>query len=127
MESIGRAAAEQLKLKQSISQLVNNVKHDHNYQKCVITAGTYKVKGEQAPQYLVRALYEEHVCVGPTEAAELEMTTRNQSQSNRWHEERKLRITASIMKTVCSRKPTTDNKKFIESKLAPKAINSAAI
>lgn len=126
-ERIARAAAEQLKFKQSVSQLVNNVNHDHNYQKCVISASAYKVKGVQAPQHLARTLYEEHVCIGPTEAAELEMTTRNQWQSNRWHEEQKLRITASIMKTVCNRKPTTDNKKFIESKLAPKAINSAAI
>ena len=126
-ERIARAAAEQLKFKQSLSQSVKNVSHDHTYQQCSITASEHKVKGEQVPQHLVRALYEEHICIGPTEAAELEMTTRNQSQSNRWHEERKVRITASIMKTICNRRPKTDNKKFIENKLAAKEINSAAI
>ena len=31
------------------------------------------------------------------------------------------------MKTICNRRPKTDNKKFIENKLAAKEINSAAI
>ena len=82
-ERIERAAAEQLKFKQSLSQSVKNVSHDHTYQQCSITASEHKMKGEQVQQHLVRALYEEHICIGPTEAAELEMTTRNQSQSNR--------------------------------------------
>ena len=93
----------------------------------MITASQYKVKDEPAPQHLVRTLYEEHICIGPTEAAGLELTTRNQSQSDLWHEDRKLRITSSIMKTVCNRRPKTDINNFVKNKLAPKPINSAAI
>lgn len=96
-ERIARAAAQQLKFKQDLSQLLNNANHDHSYCGNKITASQYKVKDEPPPQHLVRALYEEHICIGRTEAAELELTTRNQSQSDLWHEERKLRITSSIM------------------------------
>jgi len=53
--------------------------------------------------------------------------TQNQSQSNNWHHERKLQITSSILKTVCQRKPQTDIKPFIISKLAPKLIHSPTI
>ena len=126
-ERIARAAAEKLKFKQDLSQLVNNVNHDHSYCGTVITASQYKVKDEPASQHLIRTLYEKHICIGPTEAAELELTTRNQSQSDHWHEERKLRITASIMKTFCNKRPKTDINNFIKNKLAPKPINSAAI
>ena len=79
------------------------------------------------PQHLVRQLYEEHICIGPSEAAELEMTTRHQSKSDLWHEERKLRITSSIMKSVCNRRPKSDVKVFLRNKLFPKPINSPAI
>jgi len=126
-ERIARAAAQQLKFTQSLSQMVNNVNHDHSYQKSVITASQYKVKDEPPPLHLLRALYEEHICIDPTEAAELELTTRNQSQSDCWHEQRKLRITASIIKTVCNRRPKTDNENFIKNKLVPKTVNSAAV
>ncbi|XP_065901931.1 uncharacterized protein [Dysidea avara] len=126
-ERIARAAAEQLKFKHSLSKSVNNVNHDHCYPNSVITASQYKVKDKPAPQHLLRTLYEEHICIGPTEAVQLELTTRDQSKSDLWHKERKLRITSSVMKSVCNRRPTTDHNSFIKNKLAPKPINSAAI
>jgi len=126
-ERIARAAAEQRKFKQGLSQSVDYVNHDHSYQQSLTTASRYNMKSEPAPQHLLRSLYEEHICIGPTEAAQLELMTRNQSQSDIWNEERKLRITSSVMKTVCNRRPNTDNSSFIKSKLAPKPVNSAAI
>ena len=76
---------------------------------------------------IVRNFYEEHVCISPTEAIEIEAMTHKQSFSDLWHQERTFRISASIMKTVCHRKRDTAIKSFLTSKLCPKAINSAAI
>ena len=53
--------------------------------------------------------------------------TRNQSECKLWHNERKLRVTSSILKTVCHRKPDTAVKPFIINKLVPKPIISLAI
>ena len=105
-ERIARAAAKRSHFQLKLSSLTEAVNHDHNYCNS-ISATQYEVNGAPAPQHLVRDLYEEHVCISPTEAAELEIKTRNQSLSKLWHEERKLRI-ASIMKTVFHRKPETN-------------------
>jgi len=91
----------QVKFKQDLSRLVDNVGHDHCY--CSGNTGQHEVKDIPAPQHLVRQLYGEHICIGPSEVAELEMTTHHQSKSDLWHEECKLRITSSIMKSVCTR------------------------
>ena len=125
-ERIARAEAKKLQFQLSLLCLTKIVNHDHDY--CTTTSLIQrKIDGVPAPHHLVRNLYEEHVCISPTEATDLEIKTRTQAQSSLWHEERKFRITASIMKTVCHRKPKTDMIPFINSKLAPKPITTPAI
>jgi len=53
--------------------------------------------------------------------------TCKQSCSDLWHQERKFRISASIMKSVCHKRKDTSSTSFITNKLCPKAINIAAI
>ena len=125
-ERIARATAKRSHFQLKLSILTKAVNLDHNYCNSIL-ATHYQVIGASAPQYLVRDLYEEHVCISPAEATRLEVETRNQSLSELWLEEQKLRITASIMKTVCHRKPQTNIISFITNKLAPKPINSPAI
>ena len=127
-ERRARVVSKQLKFKQDLSRLVDNVGHDHCYCSSDASATSqHEVKDKPAPPHLIRHLYEEHICIGPSEATELEMTTHHQSQSNLWHEERKLRITSSIMKMVCNRRVKSDVKVFLNNKLFPKDINSPAI
>jgi len=126
-ERRARALSKQIKFKQDLSRLVDNVGHDHCYCSRKANTGQHEVKDIPAPQHLVRQLYEGHICIGPSEAAKLEMTTHHQSKSDLWHEERKLRITSSIMKSVCNRRPKSDVKVFLRNKLFPKSINSLAI
>ena len=123
---IARAAAKISQFQLKLSSLTEAVNHDHSYCSS-ISATQDDINTVPPPQHLVRNLYEQHVCIGQSEAAELEIKTRNQSLSNLWHEERKLQITASIMKTVCHRKLETNVISFINGKLAPKPIKSPAI
>jgi len=46
-------------------------------------------------------LYNSELAISASQAKELEEQTRDQSTSDLWHNQRKLRITASIMKEVC--------------------------
>ena len=57
----------------------------------------------------------------------MEKHTRCQVSSDLWHQERKLRITASMVKEVCCKRGTTSIKSFILKELAPKSIDTAAI
>lgn len=107
-ERIARATAKRLKFQQEVTSIIDKANHDHCYSGCPISANHFHVESVPAPQHLVRSLYEEHVCISPSRAIEIEACTRNQSLSNLWHEERKLRISASILKTVCHRKPSTN-------------------
>lgn len=125
-ERIARAAAKRSQFKLELSHLVAAKNHDHTY--CSkIPATINKIDNVSPPKHLIRSLYEEHVCISPLEAANVEFMTRNQSQCNLWYSERKLWITSSILKTVCHRKPDTAVKPFITNKLAPKPINSPTI
>ena len=128
-DRIARAAAKKSQFKLELSQLVTAMHHDHTYCCSDIPAANTNIDGVSQPpaQHLIRSLYEEHVCVSPSEAADVELMTRGQSQCKLWHNERKLRITSSILKTVCHRKPDTAVNPFVVNKLAPKLINSLAI
>ena len=126
-ERITRAEALRSKFQRDLSSLLDQVNCDHAYSTCPIIAAYYEVENVPPPLHLVRSLYEEHVCISPSEAIEIEACTRSQTLSDLWHNERKLRICASIMKTVCHRKRDMNVKSFIPSKLSPKAINSLAI
>ena len=57
----------------------------------------------------------------------LEASTQAQSQSESWHHERKLRITASVIKEVCYRKATTSCEVFVWKKLTSKSIDTPSI
>ena len=118
-ERILRAAAQKSKFQQELSRSIKGVNHDHSYCNGAMMGSRCEVQSEPAPDHLVRNLYEEHICISPTDAQELEIATRNQSLSNLWHTERKFRITASIIKEVCHRKPSTSVKAFIVNKLSP--------
>jgi len=125
-ERIARAMAKSSQFQLELSKLVAAINHDHTY--CSESPATHhEIVSIPPPQHLIRSLYEEHVCIGPSEAANVEFKSRNQSQSNIWHIERKLRITSSILKSVCHRKPETAIKPFITSKLVPKPVNTPAI
>ncbi|XP_065893458.1 uncharacterized protein [Dysidea avara] len=128
-ERISKAKAMKSKFQQELCNLVDIINHDHCYSSSTNTAVPYEVDNSEVPppSYLVRNLYEDHICIGPSRAIDIEASTRNQSISNVWHDERMLRISASIMKTVCHRKKDTDAKTFITNKLAQKSINSPAI
>ena len=126
-QRLAKAEAQRSKLQKDLSTLLEQANSDHNYSAGYISPEKYVVENEPPLLHVVRNLYEEHVCVSPTEAVAIEALTRNQSRSDIWHQERKLRISASIMKTVCNRKHNTDIKCFLTSKLCPKTINSAAI
>ena len=80
---------------------------------------TMKLENVPLLLHLVRSLYEEHVCINPSEAIEIEACTRNQTLSDLWHNERKLRISVSVMKTVCHRRRDTNIKPLVTSKLSP--------
>lgn len=96
-ERIARAAAKRSQFKLELSHIVTAKNHDHTY--CSeIPATINKIDNVPPPKHLIRSLYEEHVCISPSEAANVEFMTRNQSQCNLWHNERKLRITSSILK-----------------------------
>ena len=69
-----------------------------------------------AALHLVRQLYESKVVLSSKEALELEIKTRQQASSELWHGERKLRITASVMKEVCHRKVSISCTAFVQKK-----------
>ena len=126
-ERIARAEALRLKFQGDLYSLLDQVNCDHSYSNCRITAMCYEVQNVPPQLHLVRRLYEEHVCISPSEAIEIKACTRSQTLSDLWHSEQKLRTSASIMKTVCHRKHDTNMRSFITSELFPKAINSPAI
>ena len=93
-QRIARAAAKKAKFQFELSFLLAAKDNDHTY--CSVVPVTYcEVYSEpsQPPQqHVIRNLYEEYVCISPSEAANVEFMTKNQSHSNLWHDERKLSI-----------------------------------
>ena len=129
MERLERAAAKK-KFLEVISTMQQLFHHDHSYG-CLTTTvescGSKKDVPCTQQQHLINKLYQNHVCLSSQAYAKLEASTRAQSHSERWHHERKLRITASIMKEVCHRKATTTCEAFVRKKLAPKSIDTPAV
>lgn len=72
-------------------------------------------------------LYNSEVIIDPKLAEELEEKTREQSTSDLWHSQRKLRITASIMREVCHRRASTSCTAFIKKKIDPVPLNTTAV
>ena len=123
--------AQKKRLLTEIAAPLHNVNHDHTYA-CANQEGTEEaaignLKSELPTSQAVHLLYECEVVLNTKAAAELEQQTRNQATSELWHSERKLRITASIMKEVCHRKPTTSCIAFAQKKIHPKPLNTVAV
>ena len=124
---LARAKVQKLQFQSNLSKLLEQVNCDHSYSTSSISASHHKVENKPPSLNVVRNLYEEHICISPSKAVEIETLTRKQSCSDLWHQERAFRISASIMKTVCHRKNNTNINTFITSRLCTKAINSVAI
>ena len=75
-------------------------------------------ENEYKSQVLLNDLYNHHVNIDSSGVIELEATTRGQSKSEKWMCERKLRITASVMKVVCHHHPNTSCDSFMKKKLS---------
>lgn len=132
-ERLARAAEQKRKFLDDLLGKQHLVKHDHTYT-CAsnevdeaITCEASKDKASVVPLYLVSQLYENQVVLNLQQAADLEMKTRTQSSSELWHNERKLHITASIMKEVCHRKANTNCKAFVHKKIDPRPVFTTAI
>lgn len=106
------------------------VEHDHGY--CSVNSSS-QTKPRSNDEYklkeLVDDLYTHHVKIGSSSIQELEASARGQStsRSDKWFNEQKLRITASIMKEVCHHRPTTSCEAFIKKKLSCNPIDVTVI
>ena len=130
-ERIARADMQKKQLMQHLVALQSSVLHDHDY----ICKADDPLPNQQeeivnesnVQQKLIDDLYTHHIHISATRINELETSTRGQHESEKWHNERKLRITASIMKEVCHHRPTTSCVAFVKRKLSCKSINTPAI
>ena len=110
---------------EDLSCKLQNLNHDHSYSPLTEWLGfPQQERVSQVPKHLVDHLYQKHVSLDPEAAKHLERCTRLQSESEIWHEERKLRFTASIMKEVSHRKESTNCQAFIKKKLLPKNVDT---
>lgn len=134
-ERIARAEMQKEQLMQHLAALQSSVLHDHDYtcktddplpnQQEEIESNVHNESNIQ--QKLINDLYTHHVHISATGIHELETLTRGQSESEKWHSERKLRITASVMREVCHHRPTTSCTAFTKRKLSCNSINTPAI
>ena len=133
-ERIARAEMKKKLFMQQLSANQTSVKHDHNYAAArdsstpaqEIPTGETK-DGDYEQQKLIGDLYNHHVCIDATAIQELELSTRGQHQSDRWHHERKLRVTASGIREICHQRPTTSCTAFVKRKFSSQSINTPAI
>ena len=132
-ERLARAAKQRRMFLDELLAKQHHVKHDHTYtsagneEEGTIVCEVLKDEASVMTPYLISQLYENQVVLKLQQAADLEMKTRTQSLSELWHSERKLCITASIIKEVCYRKTTTNCKAFVRRKIDPKPVHTAAI
>ena len=128
-ERLSRAAEKKRKFQEELVTKQLRVQHDHKY-------ALYSVDKSQTENlafsatninHLVRSLYANHVCINVTAIHELEINTRGQCNSEVWHHERQLRITASIIKEVCHRKDSTSCRPFLVKKLSPTPTTTPAM
>ena len=131
-ERLSRANAHKEKFLNDLRAKLSYVKHDHSYTG-VCNRTEYETvfdgvnNDSPAVLHLIRQLYEGKVVLNPKEAVELEFKTREQASSELWHSERKLRITASVMKEVCHRKASTSSTAFVQKKINPKILHTPVV
>ena len=130
-ERLKLAAAQKKKLLDDLSIMQKLLQHDHSYNCSTGTSDKCNGSAFEMPmdmrKDLVHRLYKHHVCLSPEACVQVEVSTQAQSQSDTWQNERKLRITASVMKEVCHRKSSTSCEAFIQKKLVLRSINTPAI
>ena len=86
-----------------------------------------KINYSLATSQLVCQLYKVKVVLNSEQAIELELKTWEQASCDLWHSERKLRITASVIKEVCHRKASTSCTAFEQKKINPKVLYTPAL
>ena len=115
-ERLERAVAKKKKFLSELATAQQSISLDHSYA-CAPDASKSCILQDQVTlvqqQDLVDKLYHNHVWLNPDSCRQLAANTQSQSDPECWHKERKLRITASIMKEVCHRKATTSCKAFV--------------
>ena len=127
-ERLSRAAEKKHQFQEELVAKQLLVQHDHKYSLCGMDEHPTEKHNDSADiNHLAKLLYYNHVSIDMTAIHKLEIDTRAQSDSEVWHRERKLRITASMMKEVCHRKDSTSCKSFLSKKLSPTAAISAAM
>ena len=127
-ERLSHAAEKKCRFQEELATMQLCVQHDHRYASYTADKPLTESCDHSADiHHLVRSLYTNHICINITNIHELEIHTRGQSSSEMWHHERKLRITASMMKEVCHRKETTSCKSFLMKKLSCTAVTTAAM
>ena len=103
-ERLERAATQRKKYLDELSALQQCVGHDHSYSGLPDSSKANTSTNDEMSfvrQNMADHLYRNHVCLSPEACIQVEASTRMQSRSEQWVNERKLRITASIMKEVC--------------------------
>jgi len=130
-ERLSRANAQKKKLLSELGAKLSHVKHDHTYAS-VRNVGRKDVCDDMnshctATLNLVHQVYEAKVVINSNEATKLEIETRKQASSELWRNERKLRITASVMREVCHRKASTSCTAFVQKKINPKVLCTPAV
>jgi len=102
-ERVMRVSEQKKKLLNELAAKLDQVTHDHTY--ASLSKGvedTMSLNNDTSMGQLHGIqLYISEVAISASQAKELEEQTRDQSTSDLWHNQRKLRITASIMKEVC--------------------------
>jgi len=129
-ERIAQAEMKKEQLMQHLAVLQSSIIHDHDYTSKAVDPllNPQEVINESSVQQkLIDDLYTHHVHINATEIHELETLTRGQHESEKWHSERKLCITASIFKEVCHHRATTSCTAFVKRKLSCSSINTPAI
>ena len=127
-ERLARAEEQKQLFMQQLAVQQASVQHDHDYVlNCDSTPSKQSITCETVIQKRADELYNQHVCVSPNSISEIEKSTRGQYESQKWHHERKLRITASVMKEVCHQRPSTSCTAFIKKKLSSTSIDIPAI
>ena len=125
-ERLARAENQKQLFMQQMAMKQANVQHDHDY--WPLNCGTAPSKPNEAlAQRRAEELYKQSVCVHPINISEIEETTQGQYQSQKWHHERRLRITASVMKEICHQRPTTSCTAFIKKKLSSLPVDIPAV
>ena len=128
-ERIARAQEKWQLFLQQLAFKHSCLQHDHTYS-CtsdMFSPSEQCRENKYKSQVLLNDLYNHHVNINSSGIIELEATTRGQSKSKKWICERKLCITASVMKEVCHHHPNTSCDSFIKKKLLSNPVRVPAI